>query len=167
MKKLPIAICAALCAAPSFADVRVQFLEGAPKDRFIITNEGTCDIGPAKLIIDFAASNAGLIFDVTGAGAGVEVFQPFEVTEGADLLASLPVISDGDQTATLSMNGFGTGQKIAFTIDVDDTKGTRAITVSNDEINDATVSLTAQGKTAVATMGAKAEVVLSTAACAS
>jgi hypothetical protein len=167
MKTLPIAICAALCAAPSFADVRVQFFEGAPKDRFIITNEGACNIGPGTLVIDFAASKAGLIFDVTGVGAGVDVFQPFEVTEGADLLTSLPVISDGDQIATLSMNVFGASQKVAFTIDVDDTTGTRAITVSNDEINGATVSFTAQGRTDMAMMGAKAEVVLSTGVCAS
>lgn len=167
MKTLPIAICAALCAGPSLADVRVQFLEGAPKDKFVITNEGTCELGPAELVIDFSASNAGLIFDVTDAGAGVEVFQPFEVTDGADLLTRLPSISDGDQVASLSISAIGAGRKIAFTIDVDNTKGAREITVSHDEIEGATVSLTAQGKKAVAVMGTNAEVVLSTGVCVS
>jgi hypothetical protein len=167
MKNLSIAACALFIASPSFADIRVQFIEGAPKDTFIIANEGNCNIGPSEVVIDFAASNAGLIFDVTGSGAGVEVFQPFDVTQGASLLASLPTITDGDQTATLLINSLDAAEKIAFTIDVDDTKGAREITVSDDEINGATVSLSAQGKKVSATMGANAEVVLPTGACVS
>jgi hypothetical protein len=168
MSKKPIlAIIAALFAAPSYADVRVQFLEGAPKDRFIITNEGTCDIGRADLVIDFAETNAGLIFDVSGSGAGVEVFQPFQVTEGADLLAGLPTVSDGDRTATLSIQSLGGNQKIAFTIDVDDTTGARSITVSGDEMNGAMVSLVRQGNRVSAVMGATTDALLITDPCTS
>jgi hypothetical protein len=147
--------------------LRVQFLEGAPKDTFIFTNQGSCDIGPAALVIDFTTSDAGLIFDVTADGAGVEVFQPFDVTQGADLLTGLPTITDGDQTATLMMTGLAPGQKIAFTIDVDDTQGAREITVSGSEIKGATVSLTANGQQVSADLGADAEAVLATAACTS
>ena len=167
MKKTLIAICAALSAVPSYADVRVQFLEGAPKDSFIITNEGACDIGPAELVIDFTETNAGLIFDVSGAGAGVEVFQPFEVTEGADLLTSLPAISDGDRTATLLIKTLGADQEIAFTIDVDDTGGAREITVSGDEMNGAMIFLTAQGKRVAALLGTNTDAILVTDACTS
>ena len=165
MKIFPITICAVLFAAPSFADVRVQFFEGAPKDKFIITNEGACDIGATELIIDFSGSRAGLIFDVTASGAGVEVFQPFEVTEGANALASEPAIADGDQTATILIKNLDVNQRIAFTIDVDDTKGAREITVSDDEISGTTISLTTQGKQVLAVLGTNAEVLLTTGAC--
>jgi len=63
-----------LCATPAFADIEVTFLESAPKDRFTFTNTGACDLGPAVLSLDLAGSAAGLIFDTSGAGAGVEVF---------------------------------------------------------------------------------------------
>jgi hypothetical protein len=167
MKNLPLAVSALLIASPTFADVRVQFVEGAPKDTFIIINEGGCDIGPSELVIDFSRTSAGLIFDVSGAGAGLEVFQPFEVTQGASLLASLPTISDGDQIAILRMKGLGAALKIAFTIDVDDTRGARAITVSDDEISGAVVSLAADGKRVSAFLGDNAEVILPTGPCTS
>lgn len=163
--KLCLAAFALFIASPSVADVRVQFVEGAPKDAFIITNQGTCNIGPAELVIDFAATNAGLIFDVSATGAGVEVFQPFEITEGADLLTSQPTITDGDQTATLSIATLGPDQKIAFTIDVDDTNGTREITVSDDEINGAQISLNASGKQTTAVLAANAEAMLTVGGC--
>jgi hypothetical protein len=165
MKPLAIAICATLCAGPSLADLRVTFVDGAPKDRFVITNEGSCDIGPSELTIDFGKTPAGLIFDVTAAGAGVEVFQPFEVTQGADLLTRLPTIADGDQTATLALAALGRGQKLAFTIDVDDTAGAREITVSGSEAEGTLISLTTDGARANATMDATGAAVLSPAAC--
>jgi hypothetical protein len=147
--------------------VRVKFVEGAPKDRFIVTNEGTCSIGSAELVIDFRETTAGLIFDVSSAGAGVEVYQPFEVTQGADFLTNLPMISDGDQTANLSIATLGATQKIEFTIDVDDTAGARAITVSNDEMNGASVSLEVGGERVSASLGATKEALLKTASCTS
>ena len=154
-----------LLSSPVFADLQVAFIEGAPKDRFIIRNTSNCDLGPADLVIDFAGSDAGLIFDVTGAGAGVEVFQPFEVTAGAQYLATQPVISDGDQRATLNMTGLGTKETIAFTIDVDDTNGTRAITVADSEMSGTTVSLIARDNAYSAVMATSATVVLDVAAC--
>ncbi len=154
-----------LIASPSYADIQVQFLEGAPKDRFVITNIGECDIGTAEFVVDFAASNAGLIFDVTGAGAGVEGFQPFEVSVGAQYLAAHPSISDGDQRATLDIAGLGQNKIIAFTIDVDDTNGTREITISDSEINGTIVSLHMKNNTYSAVLTANAQVVLKTPTC--
>ena len=147
------------------ADLQVQFIEGAPKDRFSITNTGDCALAAGQFEINFANSNAGLIFDVTGSDAGVEVFQPFEMTVGAGNLATQPSISDGDQRAILEMSGLGVNETIAFTIDVDDTSGAREITVAGDEITGTTVSLYTDGTTYSAVMDAQAKVSLTTPAC--
>lgn len=154
-----------LISSPAYAGVQVEFLEGAPKDRFILTNLGSCDIGSGQFVIDFAASKAGLIFDITGSGAGVEVFQPFEITAGAQHLASQPVISDGDQRAILDITDLDHNKSIAFTIDVDDTNGTREITVSDQEIQGTIVSFETANTTYSAVFEANAQVVLNIPAC--
>jgi len=154
-----------LLSFPAYADLQVQFIEGAPKDRFVIMNVGSCDLGPAVFTIDFAASNSGLIFDVTETGGGVEVFQPFEVTDGAQYLVEVPVISDGDQRATLSMTGIAQDEMIAFTIDVDDTNGTREITVTDDEISGTTFSLISDSATYSIVMVDGAQAIIPTAPC--
>ena len=79
---------------PSIAKLKVQFIEGAPKDRFVMRKNGDCNIDVAQFVIDFEQSNAGLIVDITGSGAGGRAFQPFEVTVGARFLA---VISENSQ----------------------------------------------------------------------
>jgi hypothetical protein len=165
MRKTALFLAATLSAAPAFSDVHVQFLEGAPKDRFVMTNTGACDIGTAQFVIDFSASNAGLIFDVTSSGAGVEVFQPFEATAGVDLLTKQPTISDGDQRATLDITGLASNRSIAFTIDVDDTNGTREITVADNEMRGTTVSLLTQGSTYSEVISADTQVTIQTPAC--
>ena len=149
----------------AYADVNVQFIEGAPKDRFVITNVGECDWGARQLKIDFSASSGGLIFDVTGTGAGVEVFQPFEVTAGAGRLVDEPSISDGDQSVTLYMSELLSGETIEFTTDVDDTNGTREITVTNGEISGTMVSVFIEGETYSARMDADAEVLIPVSNC--
>ena len=158
-------IASLLMSSPVHADVKVQFIEGAPKDRFVITNLGECDWGARKLKIDFSASNGGLIFDVTGSGAGVEVFQPLEITAGAGRLIEDPKISDGDQIVSLDLSGLGLDETIEFTTDVDDTNGTREITVSNGEINGTTVSVLIGGKTYSAKMDEDAEVLITASNC--
>lgn len=152
-------------SSPTLADVSVEFIEGAPKDRFVLTNFSECDIGAGIFKIDFTGSNAGLIFDVSGTGAGVEVFQPFELTSGAEFLNSLPAISDGDQLAVLDISGLKTNASIAFTIDVDDTRGARAITVSDSEISGTIVSFKSENTTVSAVMGDEVEVKLSVPKC--
>lgn len=152
-------------ASPSFADLRVQFIEGAPKDRFVITNIGDCALSAGQFEINFTNSNAGLIFDVTQDGAGVEVFQPFEVTSGAKYLRVQPSIDDGDQRATLDMSGLGIDETIAFTIDVDDTLGSRAITVAQSEMQGTTFSLYTGGDVYSQVMEAQTQVTLATPNC--
>ncbi|MDA7426012.1 aggregation factor core [Thalassococcus lentus] len=129
-------------ATTATADIQARFIEGAPKDRFEFTNTGDCTLGASQIKLNLGESSAGLIFDTTAAGAGVEVFQPLEIVAGAELLNVVPVLKDGDNTALLELRGLNPGQSVAFTIDVDDTLGGREITVSGSEILGARVSLT-------------------------
>ncbi len=126
-------------ATPAVADIEVRFEESAPKDRLTITNAGSCALSLTSLIIDLTGSQAGLIFDVTGSGAGVSVFQPFELVSGAEYVAALPRVKDGDQIVSLQLKGLKSGQRVAFTIDVDDTAGASETRVSASEIQGATV----------------------------
>lgn len=125
---------------PLYAGIQVRFVEGAPKDRFVLRNVGSCDIVSSILEIDLSPSAGRLIFDVSEAGAGVEVFQPLELVDGADALHQLPSVLDGQTFIELEVAALAAGEQVAFTIDVDDTIGQREITVSGSEIVGATVS---------------------------
>ncbi len=147
-------------ASVAQADLRVSFDEGAPKDRFRIENTGACAISEASLVLDLSSSQGGLIFDVTGRGEGVEVFQPFELVEGADALAGMPTVVDGQTEIRLDIVTLPPEAAIAFTIDVDDTRGQRAITVTGAEIEGAVFSY-ARGQdrgSAVFSAGSEAEI---------
>ena len=138
----------AVLATPSLADMTVEFREGAPKDRFVFrTDTGVCQDGPFRITLDLAGSAAGLIFDVTGQGAGVEVYQPVELVEGAEIVAAMSRVEDGDAVIVLDLLALDAGQSVAFTVDVDDTLGGREITVSDSEIVGANVTLAAGGQT--------------------
>ncbi|MEM9437825.1 MAG: aggregation factor core [Pseudomonadota bacterium] len=132
------------------ADISVRFIESAPKDRFVIENVGACAEGALEIEIDLATAPVGLIFDTTASGAGVEVFQPFEVAAGGDVLAEAILPTDGDASVQLSLTGLAPGGSFAFTVDVDDT-GERSdlgqIRVSDAEIAGASVSI--NGETAL------------------
>lgn len=130
-----------LLSTAGHADLSVRFIEGAPKDRFEIRNVGACAVTASTLTLDLTTSQGALIFDVTGSGAGVEVFQPFEVIAGRETLTTLPTIVDGQNSIDLPIATLGAGASIAFTIDVDDTLGAREITVTGSEISGATVQL--------------------------
>lgn len=161
-----LAITASLTfATAALADIRVSFIEGAPKDTFRIENTGTCPVTGASIVIDLSTSQGGLIFDVTAAGQGVEVFQPFEVTQGAGSLANAPTVIDGQTQVLLDILTLAPSETIAFTIDVDDTLGQRAITVAESEIQGATATYT-QGDTAVsATMTQQATAMIAAPKC--
>jgi len=133
------AVAAMMIALPATADVLVEFDEGAPKDRFTVTGLGECMTGPADVTIDLSGSAAGLIFDVTGEGAGVQVFQPFEASSSGDALLGATEVRDGDTEITLRLRDIASGTSVSFTIDVDDTTGGREITVSGSEIIGASV----------------------------
>ncbi len=166
---LPTIILAAtfgLFAATSLqAGVQIRFIEGAPKDRFVLTNVGTCEVEASTLKIDLSQSTGRLIFDVAENGAGVEVYQPLEFVEGVDALRQLPLVVDGQNTIELEITSLAIGDKLAFTIDVDDTIGQREITVTGSEIEGATVSFADADETNTATFTSEALVNVTTKDC--
>lgn len=167
MRLFIAAAAAILTAAPAFAELSVRFIEGAPKDRFVFTHKGACATGPVMLTVDLSGSAAGLVFDVTGAGAGVEVFQPFELVSGGPRVASLPEVSDGDTSLEIALSDLIPGEEIAFTIDLDDTGGGREITVSRSEIAGAEVLAAFDGRTVTGIFGAGATATIPLDGCAS
>lgn len=144
---------ATLFCSPVVADVKVEFLEGAPKDRFVLTNSGSCGLEDMTITIDLSTSASGVIFDVTASGAGVEVFQPFEIVAGENYVGAIPAVLDGDRSVTLQLDGLPAGESVAFTIDVDDTRGSRGITVSDSELRGATASVQTASWTASEAFG--------------
>lgn len=161
--RLTILSCLALStlSAPVSADVAVRFLEGAPTDRFVFEATGDCPLTDVRLTIDLSGSDAGLIFDTTPSGAGVEVFQPFVLVAGANLVTGTSGVVDGDQRLSLQVTQLDPGAQIAFTIDVDDTIGAREITVSGSEIAGALAQLEIDGEVISApfTANARAQIV--------
>ncbi|MEM6496165.1 MAG: aggregation factor core [Pseudomonadota bacterium] len=140
LKSLVTAL-AVLLAQPMHAEIVGTFDEGAPKDRFTFLNAGDCTVRHISLFLDLSGSSSGLVFDVTSAGAGVEVFQPLELVAGEGALNGIVPVKDGDNTVMMNIKALAPGHSIAFTIDVDDTMGQREITVSGSEIEGATFSL--------------------------
>ncbi len=140
MRTLLIASC--LIAGSAQADLDITFRDGAPKDRFTITNTGACAVNGLVLTLDLSGAAAGVIFDITDAGDGVEVFQPFEVVVGGDMINSASTVTDGDQVLMLDLNTIAPTAQVGFTIDLDDTAGGREITVSGAEIAGASVLVT-------------------------
>lgn len=155
-----IAGCLILCAMPAAADVTATFRDGAPTDRFTFELSEGCLSGPLTLRIDLSGSDAGLIFDTTGSGAGVAVFQPFVLVSGQDLFVGVAPISDGDHVAILTLRGLDAQVPLSFTIDLDDTVNQREITVSGAEIAGAWVSLTGAGTSYSARFGADGTAVM-------
>lgn len=133
-----------LLSSAAQANVEVRFSEGAPKDRFTISNKSKCSLKNVTVDLDLSKSQGKLIFDITSAGAGVEVFQPFEVTEGKLRLASGTTVKDGDSGMSLQIESLNPGQRVSFTIDVDDTIPSGAlgmIRVAGSEIKGGTVNV--------------------------
>ncbi|WP_170356265.1 aggregation factor core [Ruegeria lacuscaerulensis] len=106
--------------------------------------------------VDLSPSSGRLIFDVSEAGAGVEVFQPLEVIDGAEALLDVPSVVDGQDFIDLQI-----GSSISFTIDVDDTIGQREITVSGSEIAGAKVTYAKEGESSNAVFSSDAQTLLS------
>lgn len=165
--RLAITLSLGLLACPAAADVTARFIEGAPKDRFQFVSQSACLDGPVTLTVDLSGSAAGLIFDVTGAGQGVEVFQPFELDAGGDFVLSHDKVADGDQSLSLTLKSMPNQTEIGFTIDLDDTLGGREITVNGSEIVGAQVKLTSDTQTVTGTFDAAGRAVISLADCTS
>lgn len=146
MKISPIILAVTLLAAyqPVIADMKVRFVESAPKDWFSLTNNGECTLEQLTMEVDLSKTIGKLIFDTTSAGEGVEVFQPFEKREGDIELASATKIADGENKLSVLIKNLTPGQSVSFTIDVDDTLTKSElgnIRVSDSEIAGGTVSL--------------------------
>lgn len=163
-----LALLAALTASPALANMEAVFTESAPKDQFSFTNTGSCDLGPVTLTLSLEDSVGGLIFDTTGDGDGVEVFQPFETVSGAQAVSSVTPITDGDTSVSLTLTGLAPAQTVAFTIDVDDTLRHSAlgqIQVTDSEIAGATISLETPSGTRFGVFDNTSRATLRTAAC--
>lgn len=167
MRKIVAIGLASLISSPALAGLNVRFVEGAPKDRFTISPSSGCDLGPMTLTIDLAPSPYGLIFDTTSRGAGVDVFQPLEITHGRNRLTALPTVKDGDNVIKLDIAGLPNQEKISFTIDVDDTAKNREITVSDAEIRGAQVTALYAGSTSEAVFGDNATASIGLSGCTS
>lgn len=140
--RLPLTLVALCLATPALsASVSVNFQDGAPKDRFTISYDGSCATPTIDLVIDLGTAPAGLIFDTTGAGAGVEVFQPLEWVKGD---ARTSAVTDGDTAVSLTLNPMAPGDVLAFTVDIDDTTSNRQITVDGSEMVGATLRVGGQ-----------------------
>ena len=140
---------------PAFADIRVEFDEGAPKDKLIVSNIGDCARTDFLVTLDLTESAGKLIFDTSGQGEGVEVFQPFEAAEGGSALKSLPKVVDGQKVVSLEFASLAPGAQLVITSDVDDTIGAREITVSGGEFEGSVVSVEMNGSSVDARFGVK------------
>lgn len=158
MKKLSPLHCI-LIAAPlaltqlSYANVEISFRESAPKDSFTLKNLSKCDLQDVLLNIDLSNSAGRLIFDTTAKGAGVEVFQPFEVKQGNMTLTSASTVQDGDTALSVQIDEIKAGETVSFTIDVDDTLAKSElgnIRVSGAEIEGGAVQLSIRNEALVA-----------------
>ena len=126
--------------------VQVSFVESAPKDRFTITTDGACALPELTVAFDLSQSAGKLIFDTTSTGAGVEVFQPFEVVSGEIFQAGDSNVSDGDSQLKLRITNLAPDGTASFTIDVDDTLTDGElgqIRVAGTEISGGLVTITA------------------------
>lgn len=101
-------------------DLNVKFVESAPRDRFVISNNSTRNVEIISASIDLSTSQGNLIFDTEDGGTGVEVFQKFRSeTEQVKLVAS-PEVNDGDNQLDMSFEAFSKDEVYQFSIDVDD-----------------------------------------------
>lgn len=133
-----------IAASAEQTSIGVVFTEGAPKDSFNLRNRGNCIAEPAEIRIDLESSRGRLIFDTTGSGAGVEVFQPFEIINGRELVSSVHPVRDGDNQVIVHFTSLPPKSTFAFTIDVDDRlTGSELgqIRITGSEIEGATVTV--------------------------
>ncbi len=108
---------AAMACGP---DAIVQFSEGAPVDRFRITNESQGNWQLTALTLDLKPSAGRLIFDTERGGTGIDVYQPFVSLKGDVVLSSVEGAVDGSEQISMEFQNFEPEKSYTFTIDVDD-----------------------------------------------
>ncbi|MFK7962866.1 MAG: hypothetical protein AB8C46_02770 [Burkholderiaceae bacterium] len=134
--------------------IEAVFIEGAPIDRLLVTNQSEDGWSIEQVTWDLAPSAGQVIFDTTATGAGVEVFQPFRQLNANDtrraggqltnddelaVLASEPTVTDGDQSVAIDFKTFGAQQVFGMSIDVDDQIASRQTIVDRSEMQGATI----------------------------
>jgi len=102
------------------ADIVVQFFDGSPEDSIFIRNEDVCETGPVSITIDLRDSAGRLFFDITDAGAGFSVFQPFRIVGGMDFVDALTPVNDGTQAVTIRFLNIPPDGVTTITTDLDD-----------------------------------------------
>jgi len=146
------AVALACTDKPSGVGMDAVFIEGAPIDRLLVTNRSSAGWAIEQVTWDLTPSAGQVIFDTTGSGAGVEVFQPFrqlsaedtrraggDVSDGKQIavLAADPSVTDGDQSVLIQFQSFEPLQVFGMSIDVDDQVSSRQITVDRSEMQGA------------------------------
>lgn len=142
LMRLFFSLCLMFAPAVAHADacgprLVATFSEGAPADRFTLTNTSDPGWSVTEVEIDLGPSRGRVIFDVTERGAGLSVYQPFEEATGTAVIANRSEVTDGDTLLTLRFSRFAPGDTFGFTIDLDDTAGFAPTVVSTDEIAEA------------------------------
>ena len=116
----------------------MSFYESAPKDSFVLKNTSECVLEDLVFNVDLSKTAGRLIFDTTSSGAGVEVFQPFEVVNGSLTLVSSAKVNDGDTNLKIKIKRIAPTDSVSFTIDVDDTLAKSAL--GNIRVADAEIA---------------------------
>ena len=133
LTKISLAAITLLLSTASYANLTIRFIESAPKDIFVIENTSACALSAFTVDINLSNSAGNLIFDTTEVGAGVEVFQPFEVRSGEITLAGEQAVNDGNNQLSVRIERLAPNESASFTIDVDDQ-------LSNSELGQIRVS---------------------------
>lgn len=102
------------------ADLTVRFEEGLGPDLFHVENTGTCLATVMSVTIDLGGTVGGLVFDTEYGGGGANASYPFVLREGGDKITGAAGGQDGGQLLTLTLSGLRQGERVVFSIDVDD-----------------------------------------------
>lgn len=165
-----LALClTALAAGPAMAELRVSYVDRSP-DLITIHNASGCELGPFELAIDLGTSPAGLIFDVTGAGAGFAAFAPLEIAGGGEQVVTVGALTDGDSRLVLELDFLAGNGTVSLAVDVDDTSAASQLgrtIISPAEIAGATAEVRrpAGGPPLTATFGPDGVAILPLEAC--
>ncbi|EKV32635.1 putative aggregation factor core protein MAFp3 [Caenispirillum salinarum AK4] len=102
------------------ADLTVRFEEGMGPDLFHVENTGTCLATVMSVTIDLSSTVGGLVFDTEAGGGGANAAYPFILREGGEKITGAAGGEDGGRLLTLELSGLRQGERVVFSIDVDD-----------------------------------------------
>ena len=115
------ALALATPAGNAGASLELMFIDGVPADTFEFQNTGDCDLGEVEMWVELEGSAAGLVFDVSEVGAGVDMFHRLEITTGSDYIYRVSKLRDGDTKVLFELERLPAGASVAFQVDIDDT----------------------------------------------